>query len=174
IFRGDLSRTRIETILKGDNSETDKTGVWYPTGDQHIDISLKAYHIGNGTRCNMNSRAVVDDKARSVYEGLQDVGDMADNTSSFQRERVLTLSDNAEVDASPKLMIENPDVEASHAASAGSLPDDQLHYMESRGLSEKTAERLIVKGFFEPVMDKIQLPELKESIRNEVQRKLGE
>ncbi|MFB6145218.1 MAG: SufD family Fe-S cluster assembly protein [Candidatus Nanohaloarchaea archaeon] len=174
IFEGQLSRTSIETVLKGDNSETEKIGVWYPTGEQHTDISLKVYHIGDNTRCDMNSRAVVDDKARSIYEGLQDVGDKADDTSSFQREQVLMLSDDAEVDASPKLMIENPDVKASHAASAGNLPKDKVHYLESRGLSRRKAERLIVKGFFEPVMESIELPELKESIRKEVQKKLDE
>jgi Fe-S cluster assembly protein SufD len=173
MFEGDLSRTLIDTVLKGDNSETEMMGVWYPTGDQHIDIALHVDHQGTNTRCDMDSRAVVDDKARSVYEGLQHVGDRADDTTSFQNEDVLTLSQNAEVDASPKLMIEDPNVEASHAASAGNLPEDQLHYLESRGLDEEQSERLIVKGFFEPVMEEIKLPQLKDAIRAEVEKKLN-
>jgi Fe-S cluster assembly protein SufD len=171
-FTGKLKRTKIETVLKGDNSETEKLAVWYPTGEQHNDISMHAYHLGENTRCQMDSRAVVDDEARSVYEGLQHVGDRADDTQSFQDESVLMLSDRCEVDASPKLMIEDPNVEASHAASAGNLPEKELHYLESRGLSEKQARKLIVKGYFEPVIEEISLPELKESIRREVQRKL--
>jgi Fe-S cluster assembly protein SufD len=173
IFEGQLSRTLIDTVLKGDGSETEMMGLWYPTDDQHIDIALHADHQGANTRCDMDSRAVVDDKSRSVYEGLQHVGDRADDTTSFQNEDVLMLSDKSEVDASPKLMIEDPNVEASHAASAGNLPKDQLHYLESRGLSGRKAENLIVKGFFEPVMQEIELPELKESIREEVMRKLN-
>lgn len=172
IFGGDLNRTLVETVLKGDNSETEKIGVWYPTDDQHIDIAMHVDHRGANTVCDMKSRAVVDDKSRSVYEGLQHVGNEADDTSSFQDEKVLTLSDKAEVDASPKLMIEDPDVEASHAASAGNVPEDELHYLESRGLSEKESEKLVVKGFFEPVMEEITLPDLKQKIRDEVQRKL--
>lgn len=171
-FGGDLNRTKIETVLKGDNSSTEKTGVWYPVDDQHIDISLHVKHVGDNTKCDMDSRAVVDDKARSVYEGLQKVGNSAEDTKSFQDEKALMLSDDAEVDASPKLMIENPDVEASHAASAGKVPEDELHYMESRGISENKSERLVVKGFFEPVMEQIELPELKRKIREEVGRKL--
>ncbi|WEL23146.1 SufD family Fe-S cluster assembly protein [Candidatus Nanohalovita haloferacivicina] len=171
-FTGELKRTKIETVLNGDNSETEKLAVWYPTGEQHNDISLHAYHYGENTRCQMDSRAVVDDKARSVYEGLQHVGDRADDTQSFQDESVLMLSDKAEVDASPKLMIEDPNVEASHAASAGNLPEKELHYLNSRGLSEDQARRLIVKGYFEPVMEDITVPKLKESIRAEVQKKL--
>jgi Fe-S cluster assembly protein SufD len=84
------------------------------------------------------------------------------------------LSDRAESDASPKLMIEDPNVEASHAAAAGTVEKDKQHYMESRGLDADQAERLVVKGFFEPVMREIDVPRVKESIRREVQRKLDE
>lgn len=171
-FKGSLKRTKIETVLRGDNSEVDKKAVWYPTGEQHNDISMHAYHLGENTRCQMSSRAVVDDSARSVYEGMQHVGDMADDTSSFQDERVLILSDDAEVDASPKLMIEDPNVAASHAASAGNIPEEKLHYLQSRGLNTDSARRLIVKGYFEPVMEEIELPSLKEKIRSEVEEKL--
>jgi Fe-S cluster assembly protein SufD len=172
-FTGELKRTKIETVLRGDDSETEKLAIWYPTGEQHNDISMHAYHYGENTRCQMDSRAVVDGEARSVYEGLQHVGDRADDTQSFQDESVLMLSDRCEVDASPKLMIEDPNVEASHAASAGNLPEKELHYLESRGLSEERARKLIVKGYFEPVLEEISLPELKQSIRDEVKKKLS-
>lgn len=172
MFDGELQRTKIETVLKGDNSETEMTGVWYPTGEQHHDISLHARHIGDNTRCNMDSRSVVDNKARSLYEGLQKVEEGALDTSSFQDQETLMLSDDAESDASPKLMIEDPNVEASHAAAAGTVDKDKQHYLESRGLNEEKAERLVVKGFFEPVMEAIKVPRVKEKIRSEVQRKL--
>jgi Fe-S cluster assembly scaffold protein SufB len=71
-------------------------------------------------------------------------------------------------------MIENPNVEASHAAAAGTVEEDKQHYLESRGLTDDKAERLVVKGFFEPVMQEIKVPKVKESIRSEVQRKLDE
>lgn len=173
MFGADMNRTEIETVLKGDNSSTEKTGVWYPTGEQHIDISLKVYHRGENTRCSMDSRAVADDRARSIYEGLQHVGDEADDTKSFQDEKVMMLSDEAEADASPKLMINDPDVKASHAASAGNIPEKELHYMQSRGIGEEEARKLVVKGYFEPVMKEISLPGFKDKIREEVARKLG-
>ena len=171
-FRGEFRRTKIETYLRGDSSEVDKLATWYPTGEQHNDISMRVFHEGENTRCEMDSRAVVDDKARSVYEGLQKVEEVAEETSSFQHEDVLTLSDKAEVDASPKLMIENPDVEASHAASTGSIDDNKNHYIETRGLTQEQARKLIVKGWFEPVLQEIELPGLKEKIREEIRRKL--
>ena len=174
MFTGDLNRTKIETILKGDNSETEMTGVWYPTAKQHHDISLHVRHIGDNTKCDMDSRSVVDDRARSLYEGLQKVEVSAVDTSSFQDQETLMLSDRAESDASPKLMIENPNVEASHAAAAGTVEKDKQHYLESRGLDEKKAEKLVVKGFFEPVMHEIEVPRVKQKIREEVRRKLDE
>lgn len=174
MFKGELNRTKIATVLKEDNSETEKTGVWYPTGEQHHDISLEVYHIGDNTTCDMDSRSVVDDRARSLYEGLQQVQTSAVDTQSFQDQETLMLSDDAESDASPKLMIENPNVEASHAAAAGTVEKDKQHYLESRGLTKEKAERLVVKGFFEPVMQEIEVPEVKEKIRKEVQRKLDE
>jgi len=172
-FESQLNRTKIETVLKGDNSETEKIGVWYPVNDQHFDISLQAFHIGHNTKCDMDSRAVVDDDSRSLYEGLQQVEETAEDTSSFQDQESLLLSDEAEADASPKLMIENPDVEASHAAAAGTVPSEELHYIESRGITEEEARKLVVKGYFEPVMQKISLPRLKDKIREEVSRKLN-
>jgi len=174
MFSGDLNRTKIETVLKGDNSETEMTGVWYPTGEQHHDISLHARHIGDNTKCDMDSRSVVDNKGRSLYEGLQKVESGAVDTSSFQDQETLMLSDKAESDASPKLMIEDPNVEASHAAAAGTVEKDKQHYLESRGLDKDKSERLVVKGFFEPVMSDIKVPRVKESIREEVRRKLSE
>ena len=174
MFDGELNRTKTETILKGDSSETENTGVWYPTKEQHHDISLHVRHIGDNTKCDMDSRSVVDNSARSLYEGLQKVETSAEDTSSFQDQETLMLSEKAESDASPKLMIENPDVEASHAAAAGTVEKDKQHYLETRGLTEDKAERLVVKGFFEPVMREISLPSLKESIREEVERKLDE
>lgn len=174
MFEGDLNRTKIETVLKGDNSESEMTGVWYPTGKQHHDISLHVRHIGDNTKCDMDSRSVVDHRARSLYEGLQKVERSAVDTSSFQDQETLMLSDKAESDASPKLMIEDPNVEASHAAAAGTVEKDKQHYLESRGLTDDKAERLVVKGFFEPVMREIKVPRVKESIRAEVQRKLDE
>lgn len=172
VFGADLAKQRLETVLKGDNSSTDMVSAFYPVGDQHHDLSMRVRHRGENTRCDMNTRGVVDDTARSAYEGLQDVGEEARDTSSFQHENTLLLSDKAEADASPKLMIDNNDVEATHAAAAGRVPEDEMHYMKSRGLSEEQARRLVVKGFFEPLMEEISLPELKEELRNQVKRKL--
>jgi Fe-S cluster assembly protein SufD len=118
----------------------------------------------------MDSQAVVDDEARSVYKGVQRVEETAEDTSSFQDEDVLTLSSDTEVDASPKLMIENPDVEASHAASAGGVDPDIMHYMRSRGVPRQTARRLVVSGFYEPLLEGWN-PRFADAVRERISEK---
>jgi ABC-type transport system involved in Fe-S cluster assembly, permease component len=169
-FGPELSRRRTETALKGDGSSVEKEFLWYPSGDQHFDIELRARHIGHGTTCSMDSQAVVDDQARSVYKGVQKVEETAEDTSSFQDEDVLTLSGDTEVDASPKLIIENPDVEASHAASAGGVDTDVMHYMRSRGVKRETARRLVVSGFYEPLLEGWN-QDFADSVRKEISAK---
>lgn len=172
VFGADLAKHRLETVLEGDNSSTDMVSAFYSTGEQHHDISMRVRHRGENTRCDMDTRGVVDDSARSAYEGLQDVGQDASGTSSFQHENTLMLSEEAEADASPKLVIDNNDVEATHAAAAGRVPGEERHYMKSRGLSEEQARRLVVKGFFEPLVEGIKLPEIKEALREQVKHEL--
>jgi Fe-S cluster assembly protein SufD len=167
-----LNKTDIDTVLKGDNTEVHNLGVWYPTKTQHVDISIRAEHLGQNTKCTMDSKAAVDDQSRSAYKGVQRVGNKADDTKSFQDEDVISLSEEAEVDASPKLMIEDPDVEASHAASAGSLPEEELHYLRSRGLTRKQSKKLVLEGFFEPVIEESKAENVKNSIRRIIDQKI--
>ncbi|MDY6777145.1 MAG: SufD family Fe-S cluster assembly protein, partial [Candidatus Nanohaloarchaea archaeon] len=113
----------------------------------------RAQHTGQHTECNMISRGAADDNGSLVYEGLQDVGDNAADTSSFQHEDTILLSDEAKANAAPKLMIDNSNVEATHAASSGAVDTDTMYYLNSRGIPTATAKRLIVRGFFQPIYD---------------------
>jgi Fe-S cluster assembly protein SufD len=99
-----------------------------------------------------------------VYEGVQDVGSGAWDTSSYQRENTLMLSDDAEADASPKLIINNHDTEASHSATVGQVDDEDLFYMTSRGVDEERATNMLVEGFFVPVLDEVAVDELREDL----------
>ncbi|MFB6147498.1 MAG: SufD family Fe-S cluster assembly protein, partial [Candidatus Nanohaloarchaea archaeon] len=91
VFGAELSKQQLETVLEGDSSSTEMLGAFYPVGEQHHDVSMRVRHRGENTSCEMNTRGVVDDRARSAYEGLQDVGQDAEETSSFQHENTLML-----------------------------------------------------------------------------------
>ncbi|WP_277553569.1 Fe-S cluster assembly protein SufD [Halobaculum limi] len=161
-----LTRSDIETELNGDSSETKIVGAFFGHNDQHLDINARVWHNGEHTTADLVTRGVLDDEARSVYEGVQDVGRDAWDTSSYQRENTLMLSDDSEADASPKLIIHNHDTEASHSATVGQVDKEDLFYMTSRSIPERTARNMLVEGFFVPVLEEVEVDELRDDIED--------
>ncbi|MFB6142255.1 MAG: Fe-S cluster assembly protein SufD [Halorientalis sp.] len=167
-----LTKTEVSTMLNGDGSETQIVGAFFGEDDQHFDLDAKVWHRAENTTADLVTRGVIDDTARSVYEGVQDVGREAWNTSSYQRENTLMLSDDSEADASPKLIINNHDTEASHSATVGQIDREDLFYMTSRGVDERRARNMLVEGFFVPVLEEIAVDELREDFQAGVRDRL--
>ncbi|MDZ7850816.1 MAG: Fe-S cluster assembly protein SufD [Halodesulfurarchaeum sp.] len=158
-----LRKSEVGTTLAGDGSETKTVGAFFGRGKQHFDLDARVWHRAEHTTADLVTRGVVDDRARSVYEGTQDVGKDAWDTSSYQRENTLMLSDRSEADASPKLIINNHDTEASHSATVGQVDELDLFYMTSRGVPEQRARNMLVEGFFVPVLEEMDV----ESVRTD-------
>ncbi|MFY4816268.1 SufD family Fe-S cluster assembly protein, partial [Haloarcula sp. AONF1] len=156
----------------GDGSESQIVGTFFGTDDQHFDINARVWHQAEQTTADLVTRGVLDDVARSVYEGVQDVGEDAWNTSSYQRENTLMLSDDAEADASPKLIIHNHDTEASHSATVGQVDAEDLFYLESRSIDSRTARNMLVEGFFVPVLEEIAVDEFRDDVEELVLERL--
>ncbi len=167
-----LSKASVESHLNGDSSETKIVGAFYGHNDQHFDIDARVWHNGEHTTADLVTRGVIDDVARSVYEGVQHVGEDAWDTSSYQRENTLMLSDESEADASPKLIINNHDTEASHSATVGQVSETDMFYMTSRGLDDRIARNMLVEGFYVPVFEEIEVEELREDLRSRIQDRL--
>ena len=169
-----LTKTSVETRLLGDSSETKIVGAFFGHEDQHFDLGSRVWHEAENTTADLVTRGVLQDSARSVYEGVQDVGREAWNTSSYQRENTLMLSDESEADASPKLIINNHDTEASHSATVGQVDEGDLFYMTSRGVGEQRARNMLVEGFFVPVLEEVEVAELREDLGDLVATRLRE
>jgi len=167
-----LSKASVESHLNGDSSESKIVGAFYGHNDQHFDVDARVWHNAEHTTADLVTRGVIDDVARSVYEGVQHVGSEAWDTSSYQRENTLMLSDESEADASPKLIINNHDTEASHSATVGQVSETDMFYMTSRGLSDRLARNMLVEGFYVPVFEEIEVEELREDLRDRVQDRL--
>jgi Fe-S cluster assembly protein SufD len=167
-----LTRSDVETELNGDSAETKIVGAFFGHEDQHFDVNARVWHQAEHTTADLVTRGVLDDRARSVYEGVQDVGREAWDTSSYQRENTLMLSDESEADASPKLIINNHDTEASHSATVGQVDEEDLFYMTSRSLPERTARNMLVEGFFVPVLEEIEVDEFREDLQGLVAERL--
>ncbi|WP_280585712.1 Fe-S cluster assembly protein SufD [Halorubrum sp. Boch-26] len=171
-FGSKLTRSDVETELNGDGSESQIVGTFFGTDDQHFDLNARVWHQAEHTTADLVTRGVLDDVARSVYEGVQDVGEDAWNTSSYQRENTLMLSDDAEADASPKLIIHNHDTEASHSATVGQVDAEDLFYLESRSIDSRTARNMLVEGFFVPVLEEIAVDEFRDDVEDLVLERL--
>ncbi|QCC48280.1 Fe-S cluster assembly protein SufD [Halobellus limi] len=167
-----LTRSDVESELNGDSAETKIVGAFFGHGGQHFDVNARVWHEAENTTADLVTRGVLDDQARSVYEGVQDVGRDAWNTSSYQRENTLMLSDESEADASPKLIIHNHDTEASHSATVGQVDQEDLFYMVSRSIPDQQARNMLVEGFFVPVLEEIEVDEFREDLEELIAARL--
>ena len=167
-----LTKTSVEVDLAGDSSETKMVGAFYGHEEQHFDVDARVWHDAEHTTADLVTRGTIDDEARSVYEGVQNVGEGAWDTNSYQRENTLMLSDESEADASPKLIINNHDTEASHSATVGQVDEQDLFYMTSRGVDEREAKNMLVEGFYVPVFEEIEVEELREDLQRRIRERL--
>ncbi|MFD1597479.1 Fe-S cluster assembly protein SufD [Halobellus rarus] len=167
-----LTRSDVESELNGDSAETKIVGAFFGHGGQHFDVNARVWHEAENTTADLVTRGVLDDQARSVYEGVQDVGRDAWNTSSYQRENTLMLSDESEADASPKLIIHNHDTEASHSATVGQVDQEDLFYMVSRSIPDQQARNMLVEGFFVPVLEEIAVDEFRDDLEELIAARL--
>jgi len=164
-FGSRLSRSHALSILVGPGSESTNLSVFFGSGAQHLDLGMTMRHVGDHTSSDMVTKGVLADRGRVVYRGLTDIENGARYTSAFQRENTMLLSEEARSDAIPGLEIDETEVQAGHAATVGQIDKVHLFYLMSRGLPEKEAVRLIVEGFFDPVLQRIPV----QGVRTELQ-----
>lgn len=164
-FGSRLSRSHVRSILEGTGSESTNLSVFYGARNQHLDLGITMRHVGDHTASDMVTKGVLDGRARVVYRGLTDIENGARFTSAFQRENTMLLSEEARSDAIPGLEIDETEVQAGHAATVGQIDKVHLFYLMSRGLPKQEAIRLIVEGFFDPVLQRMPV----ERVRREIQ-----
>jgi len=153
---GYYTRVRTEARSIGPGASTKQVALYFAGGDQMHDFRVIQDHDAPHTSSDLLFKGAVQDRARSVYTGLISIREHARGTTAYQTNRNLTLSEGAWAENVPNLDIRTNDVKCSHASTVGPIDDDQRFYLESRGVPPETAERLVVLGFFEEVLD--QLP----------------
>ncbi|MDE0269248.1 MAG: SufD family Fe-S cluster assembly protein [Acidimicrobiaceae bacterium] len=173
-FGGGYARTRSATTLAGRGATGNLLSAYLGSGDQTLDFRTFQDHAAADTTSNLLYIGAVGDTARSIYTGLIRVRPEARGTNAFQTNRNLKLSDQAWVESVPNLEIENNEVRCSHASTVGPIDEDQLYYLESRGIPTQTAERLIASGFFEEVLSTSPVKAVEQEIRNTIAAKLDQ
>lgn len=168
---GFLGRLDLAVNLVGDGSSSEVVGVYFGEGDQTLDYRMVINHEGSNTSSDVFLKGAVEDAAQSVFTGLLRIEKDARRTSTFETNRNLVLSDNAKAHSVPNLEILCNDVVCGHASSVGPLEEDYLYYLQSRGLSRSRAERLLIRGFFQEVIDRLPIEGLEEPVGEEVFRR---
>ncbi len=164
-FGGKLNRLRIDTNFNAQGSQCNNVGIFLGKGKEHIDFTTNVYHNVENTTNDILVDGILKDEASSVYRGLIRIEKQAQKTNSYLANHILKLGEKTLANSIPSLKIDANDVRASHGATVGQINEEHLFYLMTRGLSRQEAERLIVEGFFEPVIQKIPLEELRERIR---------
>jgi Fe-S cluster assembly protein SufD len=149
----DYGRTRTDCRLVGRGATGNLRAVYFGEGTQTLDFRTFQQHAAADTTSNLLFKGVVDDHSRSVYTGLIKVEKDGRGTNAYQTNRNIKLSEHAWAESVPNLEIETNDVRCSHASTVGPIDEDQRFYLESRGVRTDVAERLIVAGFFDEVLE---------------------
>jgi Fe-S cluster assembly protein SufD len=166
-----LGRLDLGVNLIGDGSSSDVVGLYFGEGGQTLDYRMVINHEGRSTSSDVFLKGAVEDDAQSVFTGLLRIEKDATRTSTFETNRNLVLSDNAKAHSVPNLEILCDDVVCGHASSVGPLEEDYLYYLQSRGLTKARAERLLIRGFFQEVIDRLPIDGLEEPVADEVFRR---
>jgi Fe-S cluster assembly protein SufD len=150
-FGGRLTKTRIECSLSGAGAEAYLDGVYYCHRDQHMDIRTVQNHRAPKATSRAYYKGAVA-SGRTVFQGLIEVGTGASGTDAYLTNRNLILGETARSDSIPTLKIGNNDVKCSHGSTTGRLSEEELFYLESRGLSAVDAREMLVVGYFEDLL----------------------
>ncbi|MGZ4431048.1 MAG: Fe-S cluster assembly protein SufD [Gaiellales bacterium] len=161
---GSRAKSRMQSYLAGQGANVKVTGAYFLAGSEHADYDTTQEHAAPNTTSDLFFKGVLKDRARAVWRGVIRVDRGAQKTDAYQENRNLLLSHDAHADSIPGLEIEANDVRCTHGATVGQIDKLQLFYLMSRGLSRAEAEQVIVRGFFQPVLDRIGSAEVRETL----------
>ena len=167
----DLGRLDLAVNLEGDGASSEVVGLYFGEGAQRLDYRMVINHIGRSTSSDVFLKGALEDDSQSVFTGLLRIEKDAEKTSTFETNRNLVLSENAKAHSVPNLEILCNDVICGHASSVGPLEEAHLYYLQSRGLSKERAERLLIKGFFTEVIDRLPISGIADPVSDEVFRR---
>jgi len=165
LLGGAYTRSRLESLMEGQGATSENIEVIFGSGVQRFDAVSNITHLGPNTSGHAISKGVVKDQARLVFKGMIRITKNAKNSRAYLAEHGMILGKEARADAIPGLEIETNEVKATHSASVAQINEEQIFYLMSRGMREDEAKRLIIVGFFEPIVERIPVPEVARRIR---------
>ena len=169
---GSYDRVRADVSVDGKDARSEILSAYFGEGSQVHDIRTLQDHVAPRTNSELLCQGAVAGRSRSVYSGLIRVHRGAVRSDARQTNHNLVLDEGAHADSVPNLDILESDVKCSHASTVGPIDEDQRYYIESRGVAPDVAEGLIVRGFFDAIIDRGPIPEATALLQREVHTRL--
>jgi Fe-S cluster assembly protein SufD len=173
-FGSKKGKVRIQNDLAGPGATSRVTGAYFADGQQHLDYDTFQEHIAPDTESDFAFKGALRDEATAVWRGMIRVEEDAQKTNAYQECRNLMLSPTTHAVPIPGLEILANDVRCTHGATVGRVDREQLFYLMARGLPRPDAERLIVRGFFQDVLDRIELEPVREAVTSALEARIPE
>ena len=171
-FGSKITLSEVTTFLDGEGSATNNYGIFFGNESQQLDLVANSIHNSQNTVSDIFTKGALTEKSKCVYRGLVKIQKNASGSNGYQKEDTLLLSPDAAADSIPDLEIENSDVRCTHGASIGRIDREKLFYLKSRGLSEKEATQVYVKGFFEELIQKMKIGKLRDNMHDLIDERM--
>ena len=168
-----LTKAFLDLDLQGEGGHGELLGLYFATRRQHVDHQTLQLHRVPNCFSDLLFNGALKHRARSVYMGIIKVLPQAQKTDAFQRNGNLILDSGARADSIPGLEIEADDVRCTHAATAAQVEDEYVFYLMARGLTRPQAERMIVQGFFQKVLDRVPVESVVHKLEQVIMRKIS-
>ena len=169
-----VSKAHLVTTLGGERASAKLYGFVFGHGAQHVDQHTLQDHQAPHTTSDLQMRAALQDQSQMIYTGLIRIAKQAVQTDAYQANHNLMLSPSAKAETIPMLEILADDVQCKHGASIGPIDEEQLFYVMSRGVPRDIAQRFLVLGFVEPIVQQVPFEPLQERLRREIEGSLHE
>ena len=166
-----LSRSRMDIDLLGNGSEFSLDGIYFGEERQIHDNRVFVNHLGKNTSSNMITKGVLGDESSSIFTGTIHIAEGAEKTESHQENRNILLSEEATAQSVPNLEILCDDVICSHGSSVGPIEENVYHYVMARGIEKVAADKLLIKGFFNEVINDSKSEIIHDKVSNNIEKK---
>ncbi|MGI8802599.1 MAG: SufB/SufD family protein [Solirubrobacteraceae bacterium] len=173
LLGGHLIRHHDELVVAGKGGDMAFRGIFFAEADEHLDVFAVDLHETGPSSGDVHWRGAATGASRASFEGLIQIDPGSQQTHTYLQVHSMLLSAKAKLDAIPSVLVCADDVSASHGGTVGELDEKLIFYMQSRGLTRPDAVRVIVEGFFEPLIIQLEDPGLEQTLRDKIGAKLA-
>ena len=168
-----FNKLDIECDLIEQGSKCNILAAIFLNKNEHQEIKTRINHLSPNCKSHQKIKNVLSSESKGVYQGKIFVKDIAQKTDAYQLSKALLLNDNAEFDSKPELEIYADDVKCSHGSTSGSIENDALHYLMTRGLRRDEAVGLLIKGFLNDVIEFIKSDTIRKFVQSKIEKQIN-